>query len=233
MAFERIRVVSLDVGGTLLHAHPSVGEVYAEILASHGTVVAPEVIEARFREVFTGSRLGPRPMVSDKLERSYWKEVVGEVVGPFHGPASLDAVFADLYDAFARPDRWRVAPDAVSTLQVLGARGYPLVILSNADSRLRGILEEMELDGMVDAVFISAELGFEKPDPRIFRHVEEVLDSEPGTILHVGDSRHHDGLGARRAGWEYLILDGRLDLDRRTISRLGDLPALLPGPAEL
>jgi REG-2-like HAD superfamily hydrolase len=232
MAFDRIRLVSLDVGGTLLHAYPSVGEVYASILADHGAVVAPESIESRFRRVFTGSRLGPRPEVSDELERAYWREVVGEVVGPFRGSADIDAVFADLYDAFASAERWRIDPDAVTTLGALKHSGYRLVILSNADSRLRGILEELGLDDLVEAVFISAELGFEKPDLRIFRHVEEVVGTEPRAILHVGDSRHHDGLGASRAGWEHLILDGRLDPDARTIRRLGDLCGLLTDPVD-
>jgi len=228
MTLDKITTVTLDVGGTLLFPHPSVGEVYAEVMASHGIVVEQQELEARFKTMFALTRVGPREVVDDASEKLFWRGLVWEVIGDFFERDGFEALFEDLYDAFAHPNRWRVAEDAVATIEALSARGYRLAILSNADSRLRNILDVLGFTGMVEKVFISAEVGCEKPDPRIFRHVERELEVQPEQVLHVGDSSFHDGNGARSAGWACFLLGERLDIDRGTISRLGDLLEVLP-----
>lgn len=229
MTLDKITTVTLDVGGTLLFPHPSVGEVYAEIMASHGIVVEQQQLEARFKAMFALTRVGPREVVDDASEKRFWRGLVWEVIGDFCEKDGFEALFEDLYDAFAHPNRWRVSEDAVETIEALSGRGYRLAILSNADSRLRKILDVLGFTAMVEKVFISAEVGCEKPDPRIFRLVEQELEVQPAEVLHIGDSAFHDGNGARAAGWSCFLLSERLDLGRGTISRLGDLLAVLPG----
>jgi putative hydrolase of the HAD superfamily len=46
----------------------------------------------------------------------------------------------------------------------------------------------------------SNEFGWSKPDPRIFQHTLEKLDTPPEHALHVGDLEELDVEGARRAG---------------------------------
>ena len=41
-----------------------------------------------------------------------------------------------------------------------------------------------------------AEVGFEKPDVRIFEHACRVLDTKPSEIAHVGDEPDADANGA-------------------------------------
>ncbi len=227
MEISRIRIVTLDVGGTLVHPYPSVGEVYAEVLASHGIRVAPGDLQARFREVFFGRPAAPRPQVDDAAEKEMWFELVSRIAGPFCPPGRLPAVFEDLYETFADPARWRLVEDAVPTIRALQRGGYRTAILSNADSRLRRVLSGLGVTPLVDEVFISAELGFEKPDVRIFRAVESRLQERPEAFLHVGDSMVHDGEGARAAGWAWLVLDGVSAPASGRIRSLGELPAIL------
>jgi putative hydrolase of the HAD superfamily len=226
-----ITTVTLDVGGTLLFPYPSVGDVYAEVMADHGIEVARGQLEERFRRMFALTRVGPRAVVDDSTEKEFWRGLVREVIGDFCREDGFEALFEDLYDAFANPDRWRTAADAVSTIEELTNRGYRLAVLSNADSRLRHVLEVLGISGLVEKVFISAEVGFEKPDPRIFRHVEQVLQVQPFQVVHVGDSQFHDGDGARAAGWSPFVLGGRFDPDTGTIACLGDLLSVLGKPA--
>nr|MCH9684566.1 HAD-IA family hydrolase [Deltaproteobacteria bacterium] len=47
---------------------------------------------------------------------------------------------------------------------------------------------------------ISAEVGVEKPDPRIFARACERVGVEPAAALHVGDDAGDDVGGARGAG---------------------------------
>jgi putative hydrolase of the HAD superfamily len=57
------------------------------------------------------------------------------------------------------------------------------------------------------AVFISAEIGFLKPDVRFFRAVERRLNLLPSEIALVGDDEIADFCGARQAGWRAIRLD--------------------------
>ncbi len=86
------------------------------------------------------------------------------------------------------------------TLAALHAR-YRLAIVTNGPSDLqRAKLERFDLARRVDFVVISAELGIEKPDPRIFDHVRQLAGVEPQHVAHVGDSLLADVAGANAAG---------------------------------
>mgnify|MGYP001799336773 FL=1 len=47
---------------------------------------------------------------------------------------------------------------------------------------------------------------FGKPHPEIFSALQAALSCEPGKILMVGDSLHHDIKGANTAGWGSLLI---------------------------
>ena len=201
-----VRAITLDAEGTLIHPYPSVGAVYAEVLARHGISVQPVVLEKSFRSAFTSARDTPRANLSEESEKEFCRGVVRQTVGRFCPHEILDTVFAELYESFSSAKRWKLAEDAIPTLKVLKDRGYRLAILTNWDRRLHHVLSETSLASLVDFCFISSEIGFEKPDRRIFSYVEEVLGLAPQEMLHVGDSIHIDGAGALNACWNFLLL---------------------------
>ena len=47
---------------------------------------------------------------------------------------------------------------------------------------------------------------FGKPYPSIFQAIETTLNCTPDRILMIGDSLHHDILGAQTAGWHSLLI---------------------------
>src|SRR4029077_6190428 len=60
------------------------------------------------------------------------------------------------------------AAGARETLAALAQRGYRLGVISNADGRVRKPLEDAGLATHLEIILDSAEVGLEKPDPRIF-----------------------------------------------------------------
>jgi HAD superfamily hydrolase (TIGR01549 family) len=62
------------------------------------------------------------------------------------------------------------------------------------------VLRQARLDGLLDAVVISAECGMRKPRTEIFCAVSERLQLDAGAILHVGDRLDEDVSGAHAAG---------------------------------
>ncbi len=85
-------------------------------------------------------------------------------------------------------------------------RGYRLGVISNADGRVRGLLDQSGLSRFFELILDSAEVGIEKPDPRIFLTATERLRLAPGACASVGDIYEIDFLGARRAGLEAVLI---------------------------
>ena len=117
----------------------------------------------------------------------------------------MDELFEELWELFARGEPWKLAEQAVQTLTTLKDKNYRLAVLSNNDSRLRSVLRELQVDHLFEHLFISSELGFEKPQREIFQAVEETLQVNPQEIMHLGDSYSRDYLGAQESGWNPVL----------------------------
>lgn len=220
---ETIRAITFDAGGTLIYPHPSVGEVYAAALHRRGLPADAATLDRRFKSEFAAAVRQPRPRVDGAGERQFWRRLVQITLGDHCPHTLLDEVFAELWEAFSGAACWRPFPDAAATVRTLRDRGYRVSLLSNADSRFRRTFVELGMADLFEQLFISSELGLEKPDRRIFDVVADRLGFAGPQILHVGDSEFHDGAAAA-AGWQVVIV-------RRDLPDLAALLPFLPGPA--
>ena len=92
-------------------------------------------------------------------------------------------------------------PGARALLETLAPR-YHLYAASNGSAAVQyQRLRDAELMGYFHGIFISEEVGFDKPDPRFF---QQCFDTIPGfsreTAIMVGDSLTSDIQGGRGAG---------------------------------
>ena len=97
---------------------------------------------------------------------------------------------------------------------------FRLAIVSNFDGRLRVILERLGISKYFGHIFVSSEIGADKPDPEIFRRALKFLNLRPENVLHVGDDPERDWRAAAAAGLSIFKLD-------RNKNSLRDLLALL------
>lgn len=94
-------------------------------------------------------------------------------------------------------------------LDRLRAAGLRVGLLTNGPSTLqRRKLAVTGLDRLVDAVAISEEIGFSKPEPRAYRRAAELLGCQPEETAMVGDQLEWDVEGPLRAGYRLSILVG-------------------------
>jgi putative hydrolase of the HAD superfamily len=120
-------------------------------------------------------------------------------------------VFEELWRHFGQPGSWRVFEDVAKAFEGLSSRGFRLGIASNFDSRLREVVAGRAELARCEAVFVSSDLGYSKPDPRFFAEVEGRLGVGSEEILLVGGDGVNDVEGARGARWRvvYLEREGR------------------------
>lgn len=202
-----LSLITFDVGGTLLSPSPSVGEAYAEELRQLGHATDPQRLESRFQAALRDWETYRKSEDNAGDDQRIWRGVVAYTLAEEGIPAEkFDAAFAHLYEAFSRARRWRMLEDVPEVLRTLHERGNRLAVLSNSDSRTRNVLREHDLLDFFEAVFLSGEIGYEKPDARIFHHVAQAMQVQPASILHVGDSPRHDHLGAANAGYRSFLI---------------------------
>ena len=161
---------------------------------------------------------GPR----EDDDKEWWRELVNRVLGlvaPGTGELDRDAFFEVAYSHFAEAGVWELYPEVTEVLQRLQGR-FDLAVVSNFDGRLRMILEHLGVSKFFSHIFLSSELGADKPDPEIFRRALRLSDARPDETLHVGDDPVRDWEAARSAGLTVLEL-------KRPENSLHDLRAVL------
>jgi len=189
---DRGTALFIDAANTLVHPARPIAEVYTEAAQARGATCTVADVAARLPEVM---REGKPLRKHDPTWRAYWSFVVAESTGC----SDLD-LFEYLYGYYARRSAWRIAPGAMECCEAVRSRHMKVAIISNWDVRLRTLLAAMGVLNWVDAVFVSAEVGFEKPDPRIFQRACHAFECPPSRCVHVGDSRKADLAGARSLG---------------------------------
>jgi putative hydrolase of the HAD superfamily len=206
----RIRAIVFDMGGTLIYPADPVGETYARMAYAFGVKLPAEATTTAFREAMKNSSPRTKGTIPcDGNDRAWWKQVVSRSLpeNAFGEPSAFEAFFEEVYLHFAKPEAWGIYPEALEVLEALRDYGVELVVLSNWDARLHAVLDGSGLGEYLPRRFISAELGWEKPDPAIYRHVAEILRQPPTALLSVGDDSRNDVEGPRKAGWQAMQIE--------------------------
>jgi HAD superfamily hydrolase (TIGR01509 family) len=117
------------------------------------------------------------------------------------GVLSVDFTEA-LYEAM--PNQWVLNDGASDFIARTSAAGIRLAIVSNIALDIRPALERWGIAAALDAVILSYEAGYVKPDPRIFQLAADSLGTDPTDCLMIGDSAHDD-VGGAVLGMQCLI----------------------------
>jgi putative hydrolase of the HAD superfamily len=128
---------------------------------------------------------------------------------------------------YLNPARWRRYDDAQVTLEQVSADGWTQVMLSNHVPELGDIVAHLELQRYFDRLFNSADIGYEKPNPKAF---EAVLNAYPEAeeSWMVGDSYRADVRGAARLGIPAVLVHRHHPDAQRYAETLAEVPTLLP-----
>ena len=89
---------------------------------------------------------------------------------------------------------------AIETLEYLKSKNYTLSIISNGFIEVQ--YTKLRRSGLLPYftnIFLSEEIGYQKPDMRFFQAVLEKLEAKPSDCLVVGDNLQTDILGAQNA----------------------------------
>ena len=197
-----IRGVIFDIHSTL------VDQGHADAWLDAALAVAPHPLPGDQRaelvafldRIWEGARVSD-PQSTRDLSFADHSRVFHELIAA--GPGVDTSLANALYDVML--DTWQAYDDTLPTLQALREAGVRTCLLSNAGVPIRSVLDRDGLTPWYDAIVLSYEVGFVKPDLRIFQAALDALGLPASDVLMVGDNANDDG-GGTHLGLRTLIL---------------------------
>lgn len=166
-----IRCVLFDIGGVLVDWHMSWitteiskrFEINEDILANAFFRHLPALDSGRINE------------------KAFWQSIAGDVnSAPLH--ASTESLWDTYFRKNAKPNR-----NVIDLAKSMRKSSYTLGIISNIEQITHGIVDDWSILDDFEHKFMSYQIGFSKPDPRIYEHVIERLAFEPSQMLFIDD----------------------------------------------
>src|SRR5918999_5246341 len=162
-----ITTLFLDAGGVL--CHPA-WERVSDALAGEGVIISPAQLARAEplakKDIDEASAIGA---TSDAVRGwLYFNKVLEHAGVPLS--QATDAALAMLHEYHGSENLWEYVPaDVKPALAKLRALGLTMVVVSNANGRLRYLFDRLGLTEYFDVVLDSHQWAVEKPDPQLFR----------------------------------------------------------------
>ncbi|MBV9804525.1 MAG: HAD-IA family hydrolase [Solirubrobacterales bacterium] len=223
----RPAAILLDALGTLVALEPPVPRLRAELARRFGL----EVTEEQAARAIMAEIAYYRAHLDDGRDEAALAALRRRCAEVLRSALPGDCVRLEperLLEALLASLRFSAFPDVRPALEAARERGQRLVVVSNWDVSLLGVLRDLGLEPLLDAIVTSAAFGERKPSPAIFAHALALAGVPAGEAIHVGDSLDEDVAGARAAGIEPILIhrgDGPAVPGVRTISSLAELTA--------
>lgn len=222
MRFEmssKIDGIFFDFGGTLLDYYPSNSVVWSRIAKRFGVEISPDdprILEGMRRQDVAYIQLG---IPASKLSREDWYylnchvlDTIGIDCKSMDYARTAEIIDKEFKRNFRTGEGFQMFPDSKETLERIHSMGIRIGLLSNCPAWLgeprRIILKEHGLFDFFDAIILSGEVGFAKPEKEIFEIALKELGIEDAQqVMHVGDCVLMDVQGAQNAGLVPVLFD--------------------------
>ena len=204
-----IKAFLFDINGTLIdiNTDESNEEIYrgiSHILTYQGISMHRWEVRDEYYRIMEAQRKASREKYPEFDVVELFREFIRRRVSapgiiPPEKLKWLPVFLAEAYRGISR-NRLQLYPGVLDILNDLRPR-YKLAAISDAQSAW--CLPEMHavgIDGYFDAIIVSGDFGYRKPDSRLFTAAMTALETVPENILFVGNDMYRDVYGAQQQG---------------------------------
>jgi HAD superfamily hydrolase (TIGR01549 family) len=204
-----VRAVTFDFYDTLVYHRAGIGRGrrYQEYLAACELRSDPWEHRVLY-DVFEYYGAYYDPTLHDQAKLAFWTEFTRRLFERTNVRSSgaVDPTeHASAVREIMGPACLALFDETLQVLRELRERGHRLGVISDWQKGLAQFCEELGIARYLEVVVASADVGHEKPDPRLFEAAREQMNVPAEQILHVGD-RLEDVEGARAAGFSAVLL---------------------------
>ncbi|UUZ86017.1 HAD family hydrolase [Paenibacillus sp. P26] len=184
MSLKEVKWIFFDLGETLIDETPPIDESIRQFVtgaAAYGYSFTPETVREAIQQAYREFAEFPMRTVMERLIPS-----------------------AEMREAVRRRMKYRKDldtpfPESEALLEALSRR-YRIGIIANQGPGTAARLEAYGWTPYISVCCASAEAGFSKPDPRLFRMALEEASCPPGEAVMIGDRIDNDILPAKQLG---------------------------------
>ena len=200
-----IKVISFDIGGTLLNNSKS-DKVNLRNLAKLINIDYDKTRKA-YKEVF-------------QKKNDTFDELTDEFVRMLK-IEKTDKLIAFLKKKFSCQME-EISNENIEMIKSLKKEGYRIILFSNSCNLINNL--DSKYDKYFDEKFYSYEIGYTKNENESYRIVEEKLKVKANEILHIGDNLESDYLMPTKNGWNALYFGNKVvEKDVKKIKKLSDI----------
>ncbi len=192
----KIKVVFFDVGETLLYRNPSLTTIVYRFLKKVGYKFKKYQIDNFLKE--TAKEMKPVVEKARLNDSQKWELFIKKFFRKIKFK-NFEKV-TKIKERLKKGTSFRKFKDVDKTFDFLKKNGIKIGIISNAPKELKEILKRTGILQKVDFLFISEEVGFEKPHKNIFEYALKKAKVFRDECLFVGDNYIADIKGAKRVG---------------------------------
>ncbi|XP_063392697.1 rhythmically expressed gene 2 protein [Cydia fagiglandana] len=209
MSLRGIKLVTLDATNTILKFRLPPWQHYAAVAHDFGFTVDAQQVKKQMLSGFKSmSKDHPNFGKNTIAWEKWWRKLVkASFTGLLPSSADVNCIADRLIEDFKTTKCWKRADGGEKLMNLLRDKGISVGVISNYDPRLREVLQNINFGNHFDFIVTSYDVGFSKPDKKIFSHAMQLGKSlSPGQCLHIGDDLKKDYEGARAAGWHAVLL---------------------------
>ena len=133
---------------------------------------------------------------------------------------------SEVKEAYTDSKYWSVFDDVVPCLSDLSSQGWKHFIISNHVPELPDLVEALGLSTYFEAVFTSAKIGYEKPNPKIFEYALAMV-GKTSQVWVIGDSYSADIIGAEAVGIPAILVRKSCSDARYNCKSLDEISTIL------
>jgi len=207
LEYGKVKAISFDCGGTLYYEVEQDHVVFHKILNSLGY----EFEVAEVKRALDDARVwwnGEKAKTGEVWTEVSWAKLLQRMALNLT-IQNTASIVEQLCERWLLEADFRAYDDAVPTLNELKNAGFKLIIISNVSSskNLKTYLKKAGIPNHFEAIIASGDVGYEKPNPEIFKIASKLSNTPLKSILHIGDKYEEDYVGASAAGLKALLLD--------------------------
>jgi len=205
MKVKSKKYIWFDLGYTLLKLKRE--ENFQNILADLGFNITVDQIEKAFH--LTDKLFMRRyPGLLGKWRGYYMPMYLGNMIHTLGIRTDICPLYEEWRKKLENPFKvWIPFDHVMEELTRLSKEGYRLGVISNWDKTAVPLLDLHGLTPLFENIIISSEVGFEKPDTEIFKIALDRASVSVEDCLYVGDNYYDDGIGSRKAGMDFVIIN--------------------------
>ena len=205
-----IKALLFDLNGTVIDilTDESRDEIYrtvANLLSFHGAAITADELRDWYWQLNKEMRRDSEEEFPEFDVLEIFRAIIDRRAGEFTSNLSaekqrmLPGILAGAFRA-ASLFKLQLYPGVREVLNYLRS-GYTMAAVSDAQ-RIWAVaeLECVGLTGFFQPLVISSDLGFRKPDPRMFKSTLDTLGITPDEAIFVGNDMYRDVWGAHQAG---------------------------------